>query len=62
MQNPLTRKKTLASSLGQVGDSDHSLKRTLGARHLVALGIGAIIGAGSCSHTPRPRRKRRNRR
>lgn len=46
MQNPLTRKKTLASLLGQAGDSDHSLKRTLGARHLVALGIGAIIGAG----------------
>jgi APA family basic amino acid/polyamine antiporter len=44
--NPLTRKKSLASLLSQAGDSSHSLKRTLNARHLVALGIGAIIGAG----------------
>ena len=46
MPNPLTRKKSLASLLSQAGDSNHSLKRTLNARHLVALGIGAIIGAG----------------
>ncbi len=30
----------------QAGDSDKGLKRTLGAGNLVALGIGAIIGAG----------------
>ena len=46
MPNPLTRKKSLASLLSQAGDGNHSLKRTLNARHLVALGIGAIIGAG----------------
>lgn len=32
-------------------DSEHSLKRTLGAPSLVALGIGAIIGAGLFSIT-----------
>ncbi|HEV7621212.1 MAG TPA: amino acid permease, partial [Flavisolibacter sp.] len=31
--------------------SGHSLKKTLGARSLVALGIGAIIGAGLFSIT-----------
>ncbi|HRI50681.1 MAG TPA: amino acid permease [Pseudomonadota bacterium] len=45
MPNPLTRKKSLASLLSQAGDGHQSLKRTLNARHLVALGIGAIIGA-----------------
>jgi amino acid permease len=30
--------------------SEHSLKRTLGAPSLVALGIGAIIGAGLFFH------------
>ena len=30
----------------QVGDSDKGLKRTLGVGNLIALGIGAIIGAG----------------
>jgi len=32
--------------LAQVADSEKGLKRTLGAGNLVALGIGAIIGAG----------------
>jgi len=32
--------------LAQAGDSEKGLKRTLGAGSLVALGIGAIIGAG----------------
>jgi len=32
--------------LGQAADSEKGLKRTLGAGNLVALGIGAIIGAG----------------
>ena len=40
----LTRKKSLRSLLEQASHSD--LKRTLTARSLVALGIGAIIGAG----------------
>jgi APA family basic amino acid/polyamine antiporter len=40
----LTRKKSLRSLLDQASHSD--LKRTLTARSLIALGIGAIIGAG----------------
>lgn len=42
----LFRKKSLSSLLALAGDSDKGLKRTLGAGNLVALGIGAIIGAG----------------
>ncbi len=41
----LFRKKSLQSLLGQT-DAAHTLKRTLDAKNLVALGIGAIIGAG----------------
>ncbi|MFM7764878.1 MAG: hypothetical protein ACKO6I_04390 [Sphingomonadales bacterium] len=40
----LWRKKPLGDLLAQADGS--SLKRTLGAWSLVALGIGAIIGAG----------------
>lgn len=40
----LTRRKSLAALLNQA--SSHELKRTLDARSLIALGIGAIIGAG----------------
>ena len=39
-------KKPLTQLLAQIGDSEKGLKRTLGAGNLVALGIGAIIGAG----------------
>lgn len=39
-------KKPLEHLLAQAGDSDKGLKRTLGAANLIALGIGAIIGAG----------------
>jgi basic amino acid/polyamine antiporter, APA family len=39
-------KKPLEQILAQAADSEKSLKRTLGAGDLVALGIGAIIGAG----------------
>ncbi|CAN5612064.1 amino acid permease [soil metagenome] len=39
-------KKSMASLMSQAGDSEKGLKRTLGAGNLVALGIGAIIGAG----------------
>lgn len=39
-------KKPLNELLAQAADSEKGLKRTLGAANLVALGIGAIIGAG----------------
>ena len=39
-------KKPLKQILAQAAESEKSLKRTLGATNLVALGIGAIIGAG----------------
>ncbi|MFM2267706.1 MAG: hypothetical protein RL757_1147 [Bacteroidota bacterium] len=39
-------KKQLSQLLMQAADSEKGLKRTLGAWNLVALGIGAIIGAG----------------
>ena len=38
--------KPLERLLEEAGDKEHSLKRTLGPTDLVALGIGAIIGAG----------------
>jgi basic amino acid/polyamine antiporter, APA family len=39
-------KKPLNELLAQAADNEKGLKRTLGAGNLVALGIGAIIGAG----------------
>jgi basic amino acid/polyamine antiporter, APA family len=42
----LFRKKSLSQLLATAADSEKGLKRTLGAVNLVALGIGAIIGAG----------------
>ncbi|MFZ9660341.1 MAG: amino acid permease [Chitinophagaceae bacterium] len=42
----LFRKKDLNTMLSQAQDSGKGLKRTLGAGNLIALGIGAIIGAG----------------
>lgn len=39
-------RKPLSQLLSSASDSEKSLKRTLGAYNLVALGIGAIIGAG----------------
>jgi basic amino acid/polyamine antiporter, APA family len=39
-------KKPLEQMLSQVADDGKGLKRTLGAGNLIALGIGAIIGAG----------------
>jgi len=42
----LSRKKSLSTLLNQAADSEKGLKRTLGATNLIALGIGAIIGAG----------------
>lgn len=41
------RKKSLSSLLSQLADTgEGTLKRTLDAKNLIALGIGAIIGAG----------------
>src|ERR1700683_5177690 len=42
----LFRKKSLSMLLAQAADSEKGLKRTLGVWSLIALGIGAIIGAG----------------
>jgi len=39
-------KKSIKSLLASAEEGEHTLKRTLGAGNLVALGIGAIIGAG----------------
>ncbi len=39
-------KKPLEQLMAQSGDSSKGLKRTLGPMNLIALGIGAIIGAG----------------
>ena len=42
----LFRKKDLSAMLAQADDGGKGLKRTLGAGNSVALGVGAIIGAG----------------
>jgi APA family basic amino acid/polyamine antiporter len=42
----LLRKKSLNTLMAQAADSEKGLKRTLGVWSLIALGIGAIIGAG----------------
>ena len=42
----LFRKKNVADLLAESAESEHSLKRSLGSMALIALGIGAIIGAG----------------
>ncbi len=46
MSNPLFTKKPILQLLNEASDSEKGLKRTLSAGNLVALGIGAIIGAG----------------
>lgn len=45
------KKKSLSSLLSEASDSEKGLKRTLSSGALVALGIGAIIGAGLFSLT-----------
>lgn len=45
------RRKPMAQLLDEAADSDKGLKKTLTATGLVALGIGAIIGAGLFSIT-----------
>src|SRR6266496_5394172 len=42
----LTRTKSVKALLQQAIDQEGALKRTLTAKNLVALGVGAIIGAG----------------
>src|SRR4028119_608966 len=42
----LFAKKSLSLLIAEADDSEKGLKRTLGAGALLALGIGAIIGAG----------------
>ena len=42
----LTRKKSVEGLLKQAADGASGLKRTLDSKSLIALGIGAIIGAG----------------
>jgi APA family basic amino acid/polyamine antiporter len=42
----LWQRKPLEQLMTEVGDSEQGLKRTLGPWGLIALGIGAIIGAG----------------
>ncbi|MEJ7739983.1 MAG: amino acid permease [Chitinophagaceae bacterium] len=44
-------KKPMSILMAEAADSEKGLKKTLGARSLVALGIGAIIGAGLFSIT-----------
>jgi len=45
-------RKPLSVLFGEADEvGEHTLKRTLGATHLVLLGIGAIIGAGLFSIT-----------
>jgi basic amino acid/polyamine antiporter, APA family len=42
----LWKRKSLESLTAETGDEAHALRRTLGPLNLIALGIGAIIGAG----------------
>src|ERR1043165_3275931 len=45
--NSIFVKKPMSMLVSEAGDaSEHSLKRSLGAGQLTALGVGAIIGAG----------------
>ena len=46
MASPLFAKKSISALKAEAGESEHGLKRTLGALNLTTLGIGAIIGAG----------------
>lgn len=47
MANPLFTKKPMEVLMKEAsGESSHGLKRTLGKVNLIALGIGAVIGAG----------------
>lgn len=51
MPNKHFAKKPMSSISAESVETEHSLKRTLGAYNLTSLGIGAIIGAGLFSIT-----------
>jgi basic amino acid/polyamine antiporter, APA family len=51
MASKLWAKKPISDLVGEASDGKNELKRTLSATSLVALGIGAIIGAGLFSLT-----------
>ncbi len=44
--NPLLRTKPLEQLHAEANSSSHGLRRVLGRYHLIALGIGAVIGTG----------------
>ncbi|MEI6821761.1 MAG: amino acid permease [Bacteroidota bacterium] len=46
MANKLFRTKSLSGLMTESKDTEHGLKKSLTALHLIAMGIGAIIGAG----------------
>jgi len=46
MKKGLFAKKSIGSLLKEAADNKHGLKRSLGPLNLVAMGIGAVIGAG----------------
>lgn len=46
MKKGLFAKKSIGSLLKEAADNKHGLKRALGPMNLVAMGIGAIVGAG----------------
>lgn len=46
MKKGLFAKKSIGSLLKEASDNKHGLKRALGPMNLIAMGIGAIIGAG----------------
>jgi APA family basic amino acid/polyamine antiporter len=46
MATSMTSRKSMVTLMDESGETGTGLKRTLGAGNLVALGIGAIIGAG----------------
>jgi APA family basic amino acid/polyamine antiporter len=46
MANPLFATKSLDKLKQEAADTEHGLRRTLGALNLTTLGIGAIVGAG----------------
>ena len=51
MSSEHLKKKPLSEITTEAAESEHGLKRTLGAWNLTSLGIGAIIGAGLFSIT-----------
>ena len=46
MKKGLFVKKSIGSLLKEAAENKHGLKRSLGPVNLIAMGIGAIVGAG----------------